>query len=283
MPSLSRLTFLAVVTAVLGFTPGASGQQASPWIEGHRSRVRLVAGGTERGVQLAGVQIELAPGFKTYWRNPGESGLPPTFDWSKSQNVAEAEVLWPAPRRFEDAAGVTYGYADAVLFPLRVRLRDPGKPATLAGKLDYGVCKDICIPAQADLSLPLGNAGSAPGGAIEAALKRVPKPQPLGAPGDLSVLDARIVSGEKAKLTVIIRAPSGTQPDLFVEAPDKWFFQPTSTPPQTTPGQDPSRTFSVDIVERPKEGGKVDLRLTLVAGDRAIETAASLDAAPVER
>ena len=284
MPILSRLiTF--VVLACLGPSPGSHAQEASPWSEGHRSRVRLVAGGSEGPVRLAGVEIALDAGFKTYWRNPGESGLPPAFDWSKSTNVGAVEVLWPAPSRSEDAGGVSYGYHGRVLFPVRVRPRDPTKPINLGLKIDYGVCKDICIPAQAELSLGLPAIAS-PGAraAMKAALARVPKPQPLNADADLAVLAAEPASFDgKPRLAVKVRAPSDGNPSLFVEAPENWFLLAAPQPSQISPGA-PTKTFLVDVLERPRNAaGPIDLRFTLVAGDKAIETSTSLDAALLER
>lgn len=285
MSILSRLITFLPILALLGFPPGAAAQEASPWVQGHHSRVRLLAGGSEGAIWLAGVEIELDPGFKTYWRNPGEAGLPPSFDWSKSANVGAVEVLWPAPARSEDAGGVSYGYHDRVLFPLRVRPQDPAKPVSLAVKIDYGVCKDICIPAQAELTLKLPTTASAAARApIDAALARVPKPQLLDADGDLAIIDARIMNGRTSKLAVSVRAPWGTTPTLFVEGPDNWFFQPTPDASQVTlSGPTTMRTLSIDVLERPREGARIDLRFTLVAGDKAIETVASLDAGPLER
>src|SRR3712207_2310915 len=88
--------------------------------QGFHSQVRLLSGGRQGETWLAGIQITLDAGFKTYWRNPGESGLPPSFDWSRSENVAGVEVRWPAPKRHEDAAGVAYVYGQKVVLPLVV-------------------------------------------------------------------------------------------------------------------------------------------------------------------
>jgi DsbC/DsbD-like thiol-disulfide interchange protein len=285
MAILSRIIIFLPVLALLSVSPGAYGQDASPWSVGHRSKVRLLAGGSDAGGWLAGIEIALDEGFKTYWRNPGEAGLPPSFDWSKSTNLEIAEVLWPAPARSEDLGGISYGYHHQVLFPVRVRPRDAAKPVGLALKIDYGVCKDICIPAQAELTLKLGEtaASSSLRGLIEEALAKVPKPQPLNAESDLSILGVRMMSGHKSKLMVTARAPAGSSLTVFVEGPDNWFFQPTADPTQIAPGQGNKQTFSIEVLERPLDGGRVDLRFTLVAGDKAIETTASLDAAPLER
>ena len=85
-------------------------------------------GGEAGGARLAAVEIALDRGFKTYWRHPGEAGLPPAFDWSGSANLAAVEVLWPAPRRFQDAGGVSYGYEGGV-GPAGARHAARGRPA----------------------------------------------------------------------------------------------------------------------------------------------------------
>ena len=102
----SRVVEFAAVAMLLASSGGAVAAQASGWDEGFHSRARLVSGGTDQGRMLAGIEIVLDPGFKTYWRNPGESGLPPRFDWSGQHECAAVELKWPAPHRTEDAAGV---------------------------------------------------------------------------------------------------------------------------------------------------------------------------------
>jgi DsbC/DsbD-like thiol-disulfide interchange protein len=285
MTILSRLvTFLPILT-LLAVPPGASAQEASAWAQGHASRVRLLGGGGAAGGLLAGVQIELDAGFKTYWRTPGEAGLPPAFDWSTSVNVESAEVLWPAPDRFEDPGGVVYGYQGRVLLPVRVRPQDPSKPVALALTIDYGVCKDICIPAQAELSLKLPkSAAPAVRSALDNALARVPRAQPLKADGELSIVAAEPSTADgKPRLAVRVKVPAASSPSLFVEPPENWFLlapaQPTAN--ASEPGR---RTFLVEVLERPPEAsGPIDLRFTLVAGDKAIETTTSLDAARLGR
>ncbi|MGB3141534.1 MAG: protein-disulfide reductase DsbD domain-containing protein, partial [Aestuariivirga sp.] len=81
-------------------------------------KVFLIAGGQEGGVWQAGILAELEPEWKTYWRMPGDSGIPPQFDWAGSQNSAAIEVGFPVPRRFNDEGGETIGYHDRVVFPV---------------------------------------------------------------------------------------------------------------------------------------------------------------------
>src|SRR5215210_2320813 len=139
----ARVFVLSLMACMAVFGPPALAADASGWVEGHRSRIRLIAGEAAARERWAGIEIALDPGFKTYWRNPGESGLPPSFDWSRSANVETIELLWPAPTRLKDGGGVFYGYAGGFVFPVRVIPRDPNKPVRLTLTIDYGVCKDI--------------------------------------------------------------------------------------------------------------------------------------------
>ena len=80
-------------------------EDASPWQRDAHSALRLLAGSRSGAVLLGGVSIQLQPGWKTYWRTPGDSGVPPRFDFTKSDNVEAVTVLWPAPMKFDDGAG----------------------------------------------------------------------------------------------------------------------------------------------------------------------------------
>ena len=122
------------------------------------------------------LSCKLAPGWKTYWRYPGDSGVPPHFEFEQSENVKSVAVLWPAPLRFSDAEGTTIGYKDNVVFPLRIEAKDPSKPVTLRLKFDYAVCERLCIPvrgARPSLSIDgKDNASDATVAAAEAARSR---------------------------------------------------------------------------------------------------------------
>jgi DsbC/DsbD-like thiol-disulfide interchange protein len=153
---------------------------AAPVMAQFPSRVpaeaRLLAGwALEPGVRSAGLEIALEPGWKTYWRAPGEAGIPPVFDWSGSENLAAAEVLWPAPALFDSFGLTTIGYDGRVVLPLTVTADNPDAPVRLRLTMDYGVCAEICIPARAELALDLPpGAPEAGRAAIEAALARLP-------------------------------------------------------------------------------------------------------------
>ncbi|ADO41759.1 protein-disulfide reductase DsbD domain-containing protein [Ketogulonicigenium vulgare] len=115
---------------------------------------------TDRGTQIAGVQITLAPGWKTYWRAPGDAGIPPQILLSGTQNVTNATFQWPVPEVFETAGMRTIGYIGSVTLPIEFALSDPGAPARITGDVEIGVCKEICIPVRLDFDavLPAGGA-----------------------------------------------------------------------------------------------------------------------------
>ena len=270
MASMFRAASVAFF-CVLSFAAAvAQPVKPSASTQGFHSRARLIGGGQQGEHWLAGIEITLDQGFKTYWRTPGDSGLPPRFDWSGSENLASTDIRWPAPKRHVDAAGVAYVYGKQAVIPVLAKPKDPTKPIRLVLALEYGVCNDICIPAHANLTLDLTGA-EAERKAIEAALAKVPLSQALGAQADLSILSITPLTQDKPAFTVTIRAPSGTKPALFPEGPENWFLS-ASHP------ADGDR-FTVTVEEKPKDAlGPIPLRLTLVAGDKAVETEVSLDA-----
>src|SRR5271166_4005677 len=133
------------LAAALGLALPALAADAfsTDWAPGAKHEARLIAAGGD----LAGFEIRLKPGAITYWRDPGDSGLPPTFDFAGSDNVEAAEPLFPAPKRIKEAdGGQAFGYDGGVIFPLRVHPRDAAKPVTLKLNADFAVCEKVCLP-----------------------------------------------------------------------------------------------------------------------------------------
>ncbi len=270
----------SVLLALALLAAPALARADSPWSETPNAKMRLLDGAVAPdGSRLAAIEIALAPGFKTYWREPGESGVPPTFDWSASDNLKGAQVLFPAPRRFEDPAGFYQGYKAGVILPVRITPAKPGAPVTLALKLDYAVCEKICIPVrgEARLTLPAAPAGSSP--RVAAALAAVPVPQAPAEPGDLTVGSASFES--RAALRVLVSVPDAEpKAEIFVEGPSGWFFGKPERQPSLSPVQGGSGRPLAFIVpaEPPADAaGPVTLRVTLVAGERAVESELPLD------
>lgn len=104
------------------------------------------------GSYVAALRMTLKDGWKTYWRSPGDAGIPPSFSWSGSRNVGEVAMTWPAPVVFEQDGLRTIGYRDQLILPLTVTPGRPGQPVRVQGEMDFGVCKDVCVPARLSFS-----------------------------------------------------------------------------------------------------------------------------------
>lgn len=145
--------------AWLGAVQTLSAQEtASDWVRTEYGILRIVSASnylSDSGTTLIGVQIRLQPGWKTYWRTPGEAGVPTQFDWTESKNVSGQEVIWPTPQRFSEYEMETFGYDREVIFPVYVSPVEGEDPIDLHLKLNYGVCKNICIPMESRLHLTL--------------------------------------------------------------------------------------------------------------------------------
>ncbi len=126
------------------------------------------------GTYMAGLEIALAPGWKTYWRSPGDAGIPPQFDWTRARNVGAVQVHWPSPGIFHEAGMRSIGYTQTVVLPMTIAPKQDGQDMRLRGRMELGVCADICVPAAFDIDtvLPAGPGTRSP--QIAAALASLP-------------------------------------------------------------------------------------------------------------
>ena len=217
---------LALATLLLPQTAMAA---ASAWLDHEQARVRLIAAqdavGNSDALRL-GLQVELEPGWKIYWRSPGEAGFPPHMDWAGSDNLEEADLQWPVPERFSLFGLETFGYAKEVVLPIEARLSAPGAPTRLRAHLRYLICEEICIPNDGELvlELPSGPAGSARESLlIEQYRARVPG---HGAEAGLSLEGATLSGGmETPSLEVAVLSDRPFESlDLLVEGPPGYLF-----------------------------------------------------------
>jgi DsbC/DsbD-like thiol-disulfide interchange protein len=228
--SASLSTIVAILTlGVAEPAMAADGPLQSDWIDGHSQRTRISAGRTtgEKPKLYAFIEIELQPGWKTYWRNPGDSGIPPRFDFARSKNIAKAEVLYPAPSRLADPGGDLVGYKDRVIFPVRLTLTDAAQATDVAADVQFGICKDICVPSEAvlDVAIPAADR-SLIGQPNDLALSQVP--QSGSSVTDKHPSTSRVVvdlKSAKPRLEITGSFPGGTEgADVFVEAPDGMYL-----------------------------------------------------------
>lgn len=241
---------------MLTLPAAAADAYSTDWAPAAKSAARLMAAGPG----LAGFEIRLSPGAITYWRDPGDAGVPPTFDFSGSDNVASVEPVFPAPKRIRELDGdEAFGYDASVVLPLKVEPRDPAKPVTLALHADYAVCEKLCLPARADLKLTLPGAASPFAPQIEAALNAAPKAAAAGALSFGPDGDGWLACAPHE---------AGPPRDLFVEAPAGWWM--TASP---APGEAGHDCFRIALHDKPKDAAlPASLRLTLTGGAGPIET-----------
>ena len=258
--------------ALAPFAASAADTLASPWSQGAKSRARLVAaGGLDDGVYKVGVEITLSRNALTYWRSPGDAGVPPVFAFGGSANLADAKVLYPAPGRYIEGGGAAFGYRDRVVFPVEVRPADPSRPVSVKLDLNYAVCENICIPAEASMQMSLRPDAprSAEAADIEAFRQKVPQPIAMTVTPRFHLWGVR--DAAKPTWRVKLANPPAAGADLFAEGPDGWYFDTARSG---------DLTFDIILAEKPKTSAlPLDgVVLTINEGDRAYEATTRLDA-----
>lgn len=225
---------------------------------------------TADGTQMAGIRLTLAPGWKTYWRAPGDAGIPPEFDWNGSRNLAAARFHWPVPEVFLQNGMQSIGYSGQVVIPVELTPSLADAPVHMAGEVQIGVCEDICIPMTLgfDAALP---ATTARDPAIVAALIDRPLTQAEGQVSDVACAVTPIIDG--LRLSARIAMPSaGAHEVVVVEAGDPrvWVSE------AATQRAGAYLTADVEMVHVSGASFALDrsaLRFTVLGSDRAVEIA----------
>ena len=268
MFSIRILLTAGLVAAALG---GVAHADTSAWSKDMKSAVRLISGETAAAPMQAGVEMKLAAGWHTYWRYPGDSGIPPQFDFAGSDNLKSAVVLYPAPTLHKDDAGETIGYEKDVIFPVNVTPRDASKPVKLRLTLDYAVCEKMCVPAKGEAELMLQPEKGASDPRLSDAFARVPQRETAAAAG-------LTVTRRDNTAVVSFPAPADAPVTVFVEGPTKEWALPIPKP--VADASTGKRVFTFKLEGQPPGtdvAKPVDLTFTILAGQRALEVTARLD------
>lgn len=247
---------IGVAASLCAALPAAA--SSSAWYESQGGRVRLVTtGAPDQAGRLQGaLEIALEPGWKTYWRDPGDSGVPPQLDVAASTNVAGAEMSFPPPQRHDDGYGPWAGYDHSVALPVVFTLDDPGKKATIDADVFLGLCETICIPVQARLALdPASGADDAADAeTVKAALAALPARAGAG-------FGVTALPGDHETLVVEAHLPGDpAAARFFLAGADDYMF---GAPRRTD--RDGKIIFSVPILDRPTTtpiGGGLHYTLT---------------------
>jgi len=268
---LAALTFLVASSLSAAAAVGEWQGQGS-------AQVRLIAAGLDNAGDIAaGIEIALDPGWKTYWRTPGDAGVAPLIDFSASTNIAgPVKVEFPVPHRVDDGYAVSNVYDDYIVLPVSATVIDPQATTMLTLTLDIGVCSEICIPEHYDLTLELAPGESDP--AVAAVLTGARGALPGGpVPGVLEADGIVRVGGSDKRpvFEVSVVAPDAAKAELFIEGPADWF----PALPKLVASDETHATFSVEFS---RLGSKTPIggnrfTVTIVANGKAIEDTVALD------
>jgi DsbC/DsbD-like thiol-disulfide interchange protein len=265
-----RAVLVLAATIAASCSAGARAEDTSRWLYDGHSAVRLLAGSRSGAVLLGGIAFQLQPGWKTYWRTPGDSGVPPRFDFTKSDNVEAVTILWPAPTAFADGAGGTsFGYQKQVVLPLRIVAKNADKPVTLRASVSYAVCEKLCIPVEAAPELSFVSVASTQDGALAAALDTVPVPANVGDPNPLTIRDVKRNGDSEVWVDVV--APPGADVHLFVEGPTPDWSLPVPKPLDEAPPGIRRFGFALEGLPPGAHPEGAALKLTLVGHERSYE------------
>lgn len=262
---------LVAATALLVPMTSAYSSNVSEWVIVQGGAVRLVRASEANadGMYRAGVEFRLEEGWHTYWRYPGEAGIPTEANFGSSVNLRSAELLFPAPETYSDGFSTSLVYKERVLLPLLVERTDETRPTIVNATLNFGICKDICVPGEADLSLMLP-VNSLKDDDADKLINDAFASLPIGIgdmPSQFSKLEVT-GTGKDRLVTFVAEVPRGEkQPELFVEGPAGSYHGV----PKLVSVKKGKATWTIPFIGFPKDQAKMDLRLTLVTKNGAFE------------
>lgn len=266
------------------FSAGGSFAETTPWTSGLGYKARLIMGAMGNdGHYQGGFEVELEEGWKTYWRQPGENGIPPLFDVKNSSNLKDFKVLWPAPELFKDGTGKGIGYKKRVLLPFTVKPEDVDQTIDFNLSIFFGVCAEICVPADVEFSSLLSRSKpeSANRGLIQEAISLVPvSHDSLGKSLGLQVKTAELsIEGTKEYVDLGLKLGKSVESlVVLVEGPKDWYFEPMKIP-MSDSGDVDAYEIRVPLYRIIKDSLKGDeaLRLTIIADGEALDQTIALN------
>lgn len=216
-------TLVALSVGFIMWTGNAAHAATTNWVGDSRAAVRLITATDHIAADStleAGLEFRFAEGWHGYWRTPGDAGIPPTVDWSASENISGAEISWPAPHRLVIEELQNSVYENDVILPVKLHLKQAHTSVRVKASIEYAACSEICVPLQAELALPLptgAEASSAESVLIDSARKSVPGSAEAAG---IDVIRTRF-AGTASEPTLVIdlqsKAEAFVRPDLFVE------------------------------------------------------------------
>ena len=259
--------FAAILAALAALTPIQAPAQGLP---GDIAVAQIVPGWRDAdGTHYAALAIDLAPGWKTYWRRPGEGGIPPVFDWTASANLRDVTVSFPVPEVHLQNGVESIGYADRVVFPLAIRPETAGREIRLEGQILIGVCEEICIPMDLIVSAPLPATGQSGAQIVRAAMADRPMAGAEAGVGDVTC-DIQPISDGLRLTARIAMPPMAARETAVIELPDPSVWVSSAE----TARSGATLSASVDMVPphaAPFALSRQDVRITVFAAGQAVE------------
>jgi len=264
-----------VPTLALALALATSAAQAAmtDWTEVQGGAVRLIASGPLKdGHYLAGLEFLLEPGWHTYWRYPGESGIPPQISIPDAGNVEDVEILYPAPERFDDGFSQSIVYHDGIVLPIRVIPGNPQEAVRFAVEVFFGVCNEICVPGDASLSLDLSPEAESDKLAAKLIARDLAAVPAANAGRDLEITSVTRPENSD-NLVIKARVPGAPSPDLFAAGPEGSYIGL----PELTGEGNGEATWKLPTKGLSVTDGDSTLRLVLSAGGKAVERLQPID------
>jgi DsbC/DsbD-like thiol-disulfide interchange protein len=262
----------AIFALLCGVMPQQAAAAASQWEETEGARLRMVAEPARPGeTALRGVlQIELEPGWKTYWREPGAAGIPPQVS-VRNDGISGVTIHYPAPEWHDDPYGSWAGYEHPVSLPLTFALSGDAAPAALEADVFLGICRDVCVPVSVHFEVPVGEgkANAMRTLLLDAAFAALP----AGNSERLAIEDAQWRPDGALEITVHLAAASG-EPQLFLSAGVNHPFKK----PVRVSNDGETAVFHAEPVFDPAKAGEIDLMVTARRGIDAVEIPLTLPA-----
>jgi thiol:disulfide interchange protein/DsbC/DsbD-like thiol-disulfide interchange protein len=238
---LLLLAALSVTPAVAQVNAPATPRQsllpvASPVVQTENVRAELVSevATVKPGEPFwVGLHQTIRPKWHTYWRNPGDSGMPTTLAWTLPLGAGASEIVWPLPERFRLGPVINYGYHNDVLLPVQITppaTLQPGETFTFAADATWLVCEEVCIPEEGRVTLTLPVASTVQPGepATRQRFEATRRAVPIASPWE-----AHYVARDAKRLTLTVRA-AGLKRDTIADA---YFYPLPMSPVEHTPDQ----------------------------------------------
>ncbi|MFK7878103.1 MAG: protein-disulfide reductase DsbD domain-containing protein [Paracoccaceae bacterium] len=263
------MTHLRAICSSLALFCSPLAAQAQTALDGVVSH-RVIPGWTQRdGSHMAGLELTLAPGWKTYWRSPGDAGIPPKFDWTGARNIQDVMVAWPTPTVFWQYGMRSIGYDTKVVLPLTVTPKRDGKAMRLKGRMDLGICSDVCLPAQIRIDAALPPESATRPSALVAALAALPYDSFVAGVKDTHCTITPSETGLNVTASIIVPHTGGTE-ETVIEPPKPGVWVSEA---QTHRSGDTliATAEMISVSQAPFVIDRSDIRITILGSKHAVD------------